>query len=517
MSAMGSKSGRSADQAPTSGPLLEVERVRKRFGGVVAVDDLSFAVESGAFVSIIGPNGAGKTSVFNLITGAYPLDAGDVRLGGRSLRRRGPTAISHAGIARTFQTLQVFGPLTARENVLVPLEARERGRTARARADELLALVGLDDEADRLASALSFGRQRLLELARALAAEPRLLLLDEPTSGLSRGETRAFVDVLARVRADGVTILMIEHDVRTVMALSDRVVVMHRGAKLAEGAPGDVQRDPRVIEAYLGETIAAPEIRAAPTVPVTTRAAHEAMSDILVVEGLVTMRGAVRALDGVNLTVRTGEILAIVGPNGAGKSTLLGTLAGWFPRSAGRVVLAAHDVAGLPADITGLPAERVVRAGMALVPERRQMFDALTVERNLDLGAYAHGGTTPAELERVFALFPRLRERRGQRAGTLSGGEQQMVAIARGLLARPRVLLLDEPSLGLAPQVVGEIFAALARVNAAGTTVVVVEQNARAAFAVADRVALLERGRITAAGDAAAMAADPAITAAYLG
>jgi ABC-type branched-subunit amino acid transport system ATPase component len=481
--------------------MLEVRGVSKRFGGVTAIEDLSFSVAAGEFVSIIGPNGAGKTSAFNVISGAYIPDRGDVLLLGTSLRGRGISEISHAGVARTFQTLQIFGSMTALENVMVPLEARGvHGSPAFGEAKSLLERVGLGPFAQSEASNLSFGQQRLLEIARALAARPRLLLLDEPTSGLSRAECRSVMEVLRRLSADGLTILMIEHDIKTVMEESDRVIVLDRGKLLAAGAPADVQRDPKVVEAYLG-----------PGLGEARESAQVRKSDALLeLRGLVTRRGTVRALDGVDLTVNAGETLAIVGPNGAGKSTLLGTIAGLYRSESGSVRFRDTDV-------SGLGAEQIVRRGIGLVPERRQMFEELSVERNLLLGAYARGKPSAAELERIFQLFPRLRDRREQRAGSLSGGEQQMVAIARGLLSNPSVLLLDEPSLGLAPKIVEEIFKTLLRINEEGTTVVVVEQNARAAFAIADRVAILERGRIAAIGKTAEIAGDRKLMEAYLG
>jgi len=484
-----------------SAALLEIRGARKRFGGVVAVDDVSFDVRRGEFVSIIGPNGAGKTSVFNLITGAYAPDGGEIRLDGHSLVGKSLTAIARLGVARTFQTLQLFGSMRAVDNVVVALEARGvRGSQAYHRARRLLEDVGLADRAHALAHDLSFGQQRMLELARALAAEPKMLLLDEPTSGLSRGEVAALVEQLRRLRASGLTILMIEHDLRTVMAESDRVVVLHRGRTLATGTPADVRNHPDVVAAYLGESLERPR-----------RAASAGKGNVLLaVEELVTDRGDVRALDGVRLDVREGELLAIVGANGAGKSTLLGTLAGLYPPRSGRVTLCGEP-------IHGMPAEEIVRRGIALVPERRHVFEDLTVARNLELGAYARGGADDAELDRVYTLFPRLAERARLRAGTLSGGEQQMLAIARGLLAKPSLLLLDEPSLGLAPRVVAEIFDALDAVRRAGTTIVLVEQNALAALPLADRFAVMERGRITAMGNAADLSGDPRLAAAYLG
>ena len=237
---------------------------------------------------------------------------------------------------------------------------------------------------------------------------------------------------------------------------------------------------------------------------------------MLDVVGLSARYGAVHALRDVSLTIRAGELVALIGANGAGKSTLLRAIAGLHAPSEGRVTVEGRDV-------TGRPPEAMLRAGVALVPERRRVFGDLTVHDNLELGGYAlpRGADFSRRLaegvEAAYALFPVLRERSRQLAGTLSGGEQQMLAIGRALMSRPRLLLCDEPSLGLAPLVVGEIMRLLARLREGGTTILLVEQNARLALRCADRAYVLEVGRVALSGVSADLLADDQLKAAYLG
>ncbi len=493
------------DQAACPGaPALEAVGLAIGFGGLRAVENLSFIAAAGAVTALIGPNGAGKSTALNLLSGFYRADRGSIRLAGRLVADPAARHLARSGLARGFQTVLLFDALSAAENVLVALHGSgERSRGAAERAMQLLRCVGFEGDPTAPAAGLAQRERRQVEIARALALRPRVLLLDEPAAGLTVAERAPLGELIRSIAAAGVAVVLVEHDLKLVMGLSDHVVVLDQGRVIAQGGPEAVQANPAVRVAYLGGA-AAPAAERPP-------AAASGAETMLNVVGLTAGYGAAAVVRDVSFDVRAGEMLAILGANGAGKSTLLAAMVGLKRPQAGSVELAG-------AALSGLSAAAIAARGLVLVPEGRQVFPELSVLDNLRLGAFARRAwPEDAELEGVFARFPRLRERARQRAGLLSGGEQQMLAIARGLLARPRVLLLDEPSLGLAPQVAERLFADLARLAAEGLTMVLVDQMASLALTVANRGIVLENGRIVRSGEAAVLAADSALASAYLG
>ena len=492
---------------------LEVTDLGIAFGGLRAVADLSLRVEGGRITSIIGPNGAGKTTVLNMLCGFYRPQTGSIRLGEQELGGQPAYRVARAGIARTFQTPQLFDSMTVLENLLV---AGQRGKfgspfsglassATGAEAQNscsLLRYVGYHGSVQRRAGDLPHIDRRLLEIARALALRPSILMLDEPAAGLNLADKQELAKLLRRIADGGIAVVLIEHDMSLVMGISDHIVVLDAGKSLAQGPPEKVRNDPTVIGAYLGGGHFDPRPRvagtAAPGLP------------LLEVQSLTAGYGTATVLKDIDLHLCSGELVAVLGANGAGKSTLMRSLSGLLRPVTGTIMFAGTDV-------TTYAAHRIAGAGLVLVPEGRQIFPELSVLDNVRLGGYTRRDMTDAEIGAMVKRFPSIERRQNNRAGLLSGGEQQMLAIARGLIAKPKILLLDEPSLGLAPNLINELFLVLAEMRDQGMTILLVDQMAALALAVADRGYVMESGAIVHAGAAEDLRHDPVLERAYLG
>jgi branched-chain amino acid transport system ATP-binding protein len=527
--------------------ILSGTGVSVNFRGLKALQQVDIRVPEGAIVGLVGPNGAGKSTLLGVLSGDVVARQGSVSLSGVDVSGLTPEARVRHGLARTFQLPELFDELTVREHLTLPrrlAQAPSRawsdpvtGRFLRPDAaedeevDALLDSLGLTQVADTQAGALPLGLSRLVEIARATASRPRVILLDEPFSGLNPAESKLLSQALASInRSKGIAMVLVEHDVEIVFGLSERVFVLDFGVVIASGGPDDIRRDPAVRAAYLGDFSPGSADSPGPAgggpgpaggkadagdrepaaggrgaVTVTepgTGTPPGPGGDILSVSDLSLKYADATALYEVSFSVAPRSVTALLGPNGAGKSSVARAVSGLVRAQSGRISFDGED-------ITNASADRIRRLGVAYLPEGRGIFRSLTVEENLRVALSGlPKGERAAAIEDAIGLFPVLGQRRRQTAGTLSGGEQQMLSLARVLTRRPRLLIADEISLGLAPLIVEEVFAGLQRVIELGVSVILIEQFVHRALAIADQCYVLRRGRVVWSGETADAGAD---------
>ncbi len=476
--------------------VLSARNLEKSFGGIHAVRGFDLSVRDRTLHALIGPNGAGKTTAFNVLSGLYAPDAGSVELEGKSIAGLKPEDITRAGVGRSFQITNLFGGLSVEENVRLAVQARSRMRYAMWRSTallsdihvetaEVLGYLGLAGIESAEASSLSYGGQRVLDMGLALATQPRILLLDEPLAGLAVAERERIAKLIKTISTE-IPILLVEHDIDRVFRIADHVTVMNDGAVLVDGSVEDARNNDKVREVYIGSGTAA--------VAAEQRKSVVEPDRLLTVDSINTFYGKSHILSSVSFDVRKHEIVALLGRNGAGKSTLLKSLVGIARPEAGSIRL-------LEQETVGLPSAEIARRGIGYVPQGRGLFAGMTVADNLVLGRLKRTGGDGIRWndERIIAVFPRLAERWNTPADFLSGGEQQMVAVARALAGNVRVLLLDEPFEGLSPAVTQELFEVFDRLRSE-IAIVIVDHHLDLALALSDRTVVLERGSVTWTG-----------------
>jgi branched-chain amino acid transport system ATP-binding protein/branched-chain amino acid transport system permease protein len=486
------------------GPVLVANRIVKSFGGIKAIQGVDISIADRSLHALIGPNGAGKTTAFNLLSGMFVPNEGSVTLLGRSIAGYAPEDIAAAGIGRSFQITNLFPTLTVAENIRLAVQARHPRRAdpltsalsiaqINTDTDRILRYLGLAGIETAEAGALSYGGQRLLDMGVALATAPRILLLDEPLAGLAAAERERIGAIIKRISAD-IPVLLVEHDIDRVFQLADHVTVMNEGKVLLDGSVEDARTSPKVQEVYIGSGTAAIAARERETAA-TPRLLMSANS-------VDTFYGKSHILKGVNFPLHENEIIALLGRNGAGKSTLLKTLIGIAPAASGSIALAGHE-------LIGRSSADIARLGVGYVPQGRGLFAGMSVDQNLELGGLKRqtGHGIRWTRERIYEYFPRIKERLNSPADYLSGGEQQMVAVARALSGDVRVLLLDEPFEGLAPAIVEQLFEAFDRLRRE-VAIIIVDHNLDLALALSDTTVALERGQVIHQGPSKALRDD---------
>lgn len=491
--------------------LLETKGLKKQFGSLLAVDEVDFSIAKGELKSIIGPNGAGKTTFFNLLTGMFPPSGGQILFKGEDITGATPEQVAGMGIGRSFQITSIFPELSVYENVYIPaMRYYPKGR-AGERTMEILEDVNLADKAEIMAGNLSHGDKRHLDIAIALTCKAELLLLDEPTSGMPPEESARTAELIVKLRKEhDYTIVLIEHKMDIVLSISDTITVLDFGFKLAEGTPDEIKGNDQVQKAYLGG-LDTTRLRQAEA-ETNARRKFEG-KELLRLEGVNTFYGESHVLHDVALNVQEGEIVTLLGRNGAGKTTTLRTILGLTPPASGAINFNGKQ-------ISGLTPQEIVNSGVSLVPAERRIFANLTLHENLELPFFTKGIPTLErrnQIDQAYQYFPALNKRRDHKGNKLSGGEQQMLAMARALMGRVRLMLLDEPSQGLAPIIVQNVAEIIREINRRGVTILLVEQNALLALDLADRVYVIDKGQIEYEGDAHTLLADQQLSRQLLG